>query len=1299
MDSPFKPLNQNTRSILFFFIGWIGFSQLLWAQSIPVSLNWTSSTDGILFSSPTIDSSGKIFIGSNDNKLHAISSADGSSIWTFTTGSWVDTTPALSHDESVVYFGSWDNKLYAVHAQTGAEIWSFETNSYIQSSPAVGLDGKIYFGSMDSIFYALEANGSLAWEYFAGEPIFSSPAIGPDGTLYFGDENGTLHALNSDGSEKWTYLVDEVTDANRSILSSPTLDAVGNLYFGSGNGYCYSISDNGSQATLNWKYLTGDRVDASPALGLNEEVFFVSRDGYMRSLPLFSATTDNLANWEVLVGDVFYSSPVVDENGRVYVIAYTGGGENHLFAYDADGTKAWDSNVSNPPFTIPSVVDSSLLLSDDGDLYFGCFDKNLYSLSLGVPPANSGWPMFRRNSIRNGDWPSFSLTLQSSPDTGGTTTGQGQFYEGSTPTITATPNTGYSFTGWTGDGVTDPNASTTTVSMTEARTLSASFSINSYELSLQGGVGGSVSGSGTFDHGSTPTITATPNTGYSFSGWTGDGVSDPNASTTTVSMNEARTLSASFSINSYELSLQGGVGGSVSGSGTFDHGSTPTITATPNTGYSFSGWTGDGVSDPNASTTTVSMNEARTLSASFSINSYDLTLVDALGGSVSGSGTFDHGSTPTISATPNTGYSFSGWTGDGVSDPNASTTTVSMNEARTLSASFSINSYELTLVDALGGSVSGSGTFDHGSTPTITATPNTGYSFSGWTGDGVSDPNASTTTVSMTEARTLSASFSINSYDLTLVDALGGSVSGSGTFDHGSTPTITATPNTGYSFSGWTGDGVSDPNASTTTVSMNEARTLSASFSINSYDLTLVDALGGSVSGSGTFDHGSTPTIAAVANSGYSFSGWLGMGVSDPNSPTTSVLLTENQSISAQFTEISASQYLLTLQASPPHAGILTGGGLYPVDQNVTITASPLSGYAFDQWTGASISTPEDANSSLIIDGNLTLTALFNPLTYSVIIEDTTGGTVSGAGNYTYGTEANLSAIPSTGYQFEYWNGGGVDDPLLPDLSLIVQKNLTLEAVFSPKNYHLHINPTNGGSVYISGNSPFLYDSNVSINAVPNPGYTFSRWIGQGVHSESESNSFVHMTEDRNISAFFETIEASLITLKTPTSGGVVTGAGFYQANQFISLSATPNPGYRFSHWLGAGVEEPLKANTRIFITSDAMTVASFSLSQLSQALEVSNLGNNWFSSWLGTIYQTDSGWIYHWVLGWLYPQPLADNLWLWTESHGWAWTAKDPFSGNFLWFENLKEWVYLDLTSTHAPRYYNYQSESWVDW
>ena len=621
------PVSRNTHSILLFILGWLSFiSHQVWAQSISASLSWASTTGGVLFSSPAIDSSGKIYIGSNDDKLHAISSLDGSTIWTFTTGNWVDSTPALSHDESVVYFGSWDNKLYAVNAQTGTETWSFETNSYIQSSPTIGLDGKIYFGAMDSIFYALEANGSLAWEHFAGQPIFSSAAIGPDGTLYFGDGNGTLHALNSDGTEKWTYLVDEVTDTNRSILSSPTLDGEGNIYFGSGNGYCYSLSDDGTQASLNWKYLTSDRVDASPVLGLNDEVFFVSRDGYMRSLTLFSATTENVPKWEVFVGDVFYSSPVVDENGWVYVIGYTGGGENHLFAYDENGTKAWGSNVSPPPFEIPSVVDSSLLLSEDGNLYFGCFDKNLYCINLGVGPADSLWPMFGRTPSRNSDWPAHDLAISISNSTGGTVSGGGTYYKESSASINATPDTGYSFAGWTGDGVASPSSASTTVSMTQSRSVAATFTINSYDLSLSAGDGGSVTGGGSYTYGSDAMITATPDTGYSFSGWLGDGVASPGSASTSASMTQDRNLTAHFTQDFLSLSVSTLNGGSATGSGTFAHGTLANISATPNAGYIFSGWSGDGVTDPSSANTTINLNENRTVEAQFSLSSLSLAL-------------------------------------------------------------------------------------------------------------------------------------------------------------------------------------------------------------------------------------------------------------------------------------------------------------------------------------------------------------------------------------------------------------------------------------------------------------------------------------------------------------------------------------------------------------------------------------------------------------------------------------------------------------------------------------------------
>ena len=119
--------------------------------------------------------------------------------------------------------------------------------------------------------------------------------------------------------------------------------------------------------------------------------------------------------------------------------------------------------------------------------------------------------------------------------------------------------------------------------MSQDRTISASFTINSYNLSVLAGTGGSVSGSGSFQYGSSPTISATPDTGYSFAGWTGDGVTEPTQTSTTVDMSQDRTISASFTINSYDLSVLAGTGGSVSGSGSFQYGSSPTISATPDT--------------------------------------------------------------------------------------------------------------------------------------------------------------------------------------------------------------------------------------------------------------------------------------------------------------------------------------------------------------------------------------------------------------------------------------------------------------------------------------------------------------------------------------------------------------------------------------------------------------------------------------------------------------------------------------------------------------------------------------------
>ena len=109
-----------------------------------------------------------------------------------------------------------------------------------------------------------------------------------------------------------------------------------------------------------------------------------------------------------------------------------------------------------------------------------------------------------------------------------------------------------------------------------------------------------------------------------------------------------------------------------------------------------------------------------------------------------------------------------------------------------------------------------------------------------WTGDGVADPAVSSTTVSMSSDRAVTAQF-VKVWDLTVVaDPLaGGNVTGSGTFDDGADAPITAEANPAYRFDGWMGDGVSDPGASATTVSMTADRSVTAQF-VKVWDLTAV---------------------------------------------------------------------------------------------------------------------------------------------------------------------------------------------------------------------------------------------------------------------------------------------------------------------------------------------------------------------------------------------------------------------------------------------------------------------------
>ena len=104
--------------------------------------------------------------------------------------------------------------------------------------------------------------------------------------------------------------------------------------------------------------------------------------------------------------------------------------------------------------------------------------------------------------------------------------------------------------------------------------------VRQYTLTVSAGDGGSVSTTGgSFASGTQVSITATPNSGYSFSGWSNGSTANP----LTVTLNSNTTVTANFQVivNSYTLTVSAGEGGSVSGGGEYEEGTEVTITATP----------------------------------------------------------------------------------------------------------------------------------------------------------------------------------------------------------------------------------------------------------------------------------------------------------------------------------------------------------------------------------------------------------------------------------------------------------------------------------------------------------------------------------------------------------------------------------------------------------------------------------------------------------------------------------------------------------------------------------------------
>ena len=529
-------------------------------------------------------------------------------------------------------------------------------------------------------------------------------------------------------------------------------------------------------------------------------------------------------------------------------------------------------------------------------------------------------------------------------------------------------------------------------------------------------------------------LTATPQSDSTFIGWNQD-CSGTEESTLITLNNTFVTCVAEFELlpPDYVLTItkagdgDGTINSDLAGidcgsqcKAPYTQNATVTVTATPNETSAFVGWSNQcSGTEPTA---TVTLDAAKTCTANFNkLPTYTLTITD----SGNGNGTVTVPYTPediqcqyekpepescptehainaqiTITAEPNSGSKFMGWENDctGTSD----STTLTLDRDKNCTAKFEqLPTYALTVTTTGAGDNQVErnpiGTscgencqqYLQAETVELTAVPSTDYKFTGWTGDCNGSQNP--LTVTMNEEKTCTANFDerIN-FALTLKLAGDGtgtinSNNGDNNFDcqadcistyyEGTTITLTATPETGATFTGWTGDCTSTEPETTVTVA--QATTCTATF-INQPPATLTITKEGTGSGtvtapiglgdglncgqtcSETYSTNSNITLTAVANNDSIFTAWTGN--CSGNQPINTIALTNDKICTAIFSpKPPPGNYVLTLtqpengQISSDPAGLNCGtecSAHYPEGSTVNLTATAAAGYVFTNWSG-----------------------------------------------------------------------------------------------------------------------------------------------------------------------------------------------------------------------------------------------------------------------------------------------------------------------------------------------------------
>ena len=457
-----------------------------------------------------------------------------------------------------------------------------------------------------------------------------------------------------------------------------------------------------------------------------------------------------------------------------------------------------------------------------------------------------------------------------------------------------------------------------------------------------------------------------------------------------------------------------------------------------------------------------------------------------------------------------TGYIFLGWTGEGITEPQK---TIEIPQGSTGDRTYTANwqVIEYTIITLLEGGNAGSSQvyfYTVEQTVTLPTPTRTGYTFIGWTGEGITTPQPNVTIPKgSTGDKRYIENWELTEYNITM-DLNGGSgqekVVYTMTDEDFELPTPTRH---GYEFVGWTGEGITTPQTSVIIPKGSTGnKAYTANWQVIEYTITL-DTNGGPVVSPIKYTVEDSFTLPYPLRPGYEFAGWTldGSGML----PATTLVIYYGTTGDLHYkAEWRLAEYTITMD--------LDGGSgqekvVYTItDEDFELPTPTRNGYEFVGWTGERITKPQ---TSVKIPkgstGNKAYTANWKVIRYTITLV-TNGGAVIASIRYTVEDSVTLPIPPERpGYEFAGWvlDGSGQ----FPSTPMIIPEGSTGDRIYEAEwrvatytiTYVSHGKAYNWVQYTINNQIYFgLPEEDPSYYL---PGYTFVGWKIDGVSGTPRS--------------------------------------------------------------------------------------------------------------------------------------------------------------------------------------------------